>query len=172
MCMGQLRKVRHQLRSAKSKSCVLLAPVPSYVFSAFLWENQMVKNPWEANSCSAHLEISHVSCNTQFHCSVHNSLPLVPILSQMNPANALPSYIGPNLILLYLPWYKTLLCTKLNTFFTGILWIVGKGGGVLMQHSAISMEYCCAVYCRTDVKVLIPQTLRFVCVCSCQYTYL
>ena len=166
---GATEKSQVLTGSAKINSCALLAPVPSCVFGAFLCENQMAKNPWEANSCSAHQEISHILCNPQFHCPVHNSLPLVPILNQMNPANALPSYVGPNLILLYLPCYKALLCTKLITFFVGILWIVR---GMLMQHSAISIEYCCAVYCRIDVKVLIPQTLRFVCVCSCHYAYL
>jgi hypothetical protein len=124
--MEQLRKVRHQLRSAKINSCLLLAPVPSCVFSAFLCENQMVKNPsWEDNSCSSQSDIAHILCNPKVHCCVHNSLPLVPIQRLMNPANALPSYVGPSLILLYLPWYKSLLCAKLNTFFIGILWIAG-----------------------------------------------
>lgn len=38
------------------------------------------------------------------------------------------------------------------------------GGGMLMQHSAISIEYCCAVYCRIDVKVFNASDIK-VCMC-------
>jgi len=40
---------------------------------------------WEANSRSAGQEIRHILCYSQVRCRVPNSLPLVPILSQINP---------------------------------------------------------------------------------------
>jgi hypothetical protein len=40
---------------------------------------------WEANSRTASQEIPHILCYSQVRCRVPNSLPLVPILSQINP---------------------------------------------------------------------------------------
>jgi hypothetical protein len=40
---------------------------------------------WEANSLPDSQEISYIVLNLKAYCCVHKSLPLVPVLSQMNP---------------------------------------------------------------------------------------
>jgi hypothetical protein len=52
----------------------------------------MEKSPWsEAGNCSDGQETDHFSQNLKFHYQVHNSLPVNPTLSQMNPVYTLIS---------------------------------------------------------------------------------
>jgi len=52
----------------------------------------MEQSPSEANSRSASQEISRLLWNLYVDNRVHNNLPLVPSLSQMNPIHAFPPY--------------------------------------------------------------------------------
>jgi hypothetical protein len=47
---------------------------------------------WEANSFSASQEFPRILWNAEVHYHIHNSLPPVPILSQLNPVHASPSH--------------------------------------------------------------------------------
>jgi hypothetical protein len=60
----------------------------------------MKNSHWEANSFSASREIPWILWNLK----VHNSMPPVPILSQINPVQILQSYLRYPL-LYYIPIY-------------------------------------------------------------------
>ena len=56
---------------------------------------------WEANSYSTSNKILCIFWTSKIHYRVHNSLPLDPTLSQINPVNALPTHIRDILIISY-----------------------------------------------------------------------
>jgi hypothetical protein len=66
-----------------------------FVFATELLEltNSMKLNPWEANSASASQEIPRILRNPKIHYRIQKHRAPAPILSQVNPVRASPSYL-------------------------------------------------------------------------------
>jgi hypothetical protein len=56
--------------------------------------NSIEQSPWHANSCSASQETPRLLWNPTVHYRVHDSPPMVPILSQTNPLHNFPLYFS------------------------------------------------------------------------------
>jgi hypothetical protein len=55
--------------------------------------NSMKLSPaWEATCCSATQEFRNILWNPEVHYVVHQSCPVVPVMSQMNSVHTTPSY--------------------------------------------------------------------------------
>jgi hypothetical protein len=54
---------------------------------------------WETNIRSAAQEFRNILCNPNVHCPIHKSLPLVPVVNQINSVHTTPSYYSRILIL-------------------------------------------------------------------------
>jgi hypothetical protein len=87
--------------------CLEGQEVPVRTLADWLTDNSMEQScSWEAKSNSASQELLRLLCTPKVHYRVHNSPPLIPILSQMHPVHNFPPCfrkIHSNIILPYTP---------------------------------------------------------------------
>jgi hypothetical protein len=85
-CTGDIPGAVIWYRGQKYKLFWLLCLSFNFNYDNFITNSVELSPSWEANSCSASQEMSSISWS-----HVHNSLPLSPILSQMNSVHKFPS---------------------------------------------------------------------------------
>jgi hypothetical protein len=90
LCSTNLNWTIHKLEYLKlTFMTTFMATQP---FRTYCLTNYVEYDPyWEGSSCSNSQEILCLLRNPRLHYHVHNSLPLVPILSQMDPVHTLPT---------------------------------------------------------------------------------
>jgi hypothetical protein len=131
---------------------------------------------WEANSCPASQYISRILWNLKIHYCIHISLPLVPILRQINPFLSHTSHffkIHFNSILPSMPrsakWYLSFLQVFLPQCRMHLFCIPYM---LFLAHSQIFKLYCISKdLANFYILSLFWKNLsRLVIVCECLYT--
>ena len=111
--------------------------------SIILLTTCMEHNPsWEANRFSAGQEFPHILWNSKVRCHIHKCLPLVPILSQIDPVHALTTHFLNINLNIILPSTPGLLCGLFpSSFPTKTLHNLSSPHTCYMPHPSHSYRF-------------------------------